>query len=232
MKTAITFSLAAIFLLATSPAKAAERSFTDKFTVAAGEWSSTGRNPYFILEPGYTLVLEGTEDDKKVHVTITVLDETRKVDGVETRVIEERETKDGRLSEVSRNYYAISTKTKDVYYFGENVDVYEKGKVINHEGSWLAGKAGATFALMISGQPKVGDRYYQELGGEMARDRAEVVSLSETVPSRAGKFEDCLQTKETTPLNKNSVEYKFYAPGVGLVRDGELFLTSYGRPGK
>jgi hypothetical protein len=232
MKTTITLALAAGLLLAASLTQAGEQSFTDKFRVAANEWSATGSNAYFVLEPGYTLVLDGTEGDKTVHLTITVLNETRKVAGVETRVVEERQTEDKKLVEVARNYFAVSTKTKDVYYFGEDVDMYENGKVINHGGSWLAGVNGAKFGLMMPGAPRIGDRYYQELAGDVAQDRAEIVSLSETVKARAGKFEDCLQTKETTPLHKGEVEYKFYAPGVGLCREGNLFLTSFGKPGK
>lgn len=219
-------------LLTACVAREREPQFVDNFTVAANEWSSTVGNPYFILEPGYTLVLDGTEGEKTIHLAITVLDETRKIDGVETRVVEERESADGKLVEVSRNYFAMSKKTKDVYYFGEDVDMYENGKVTGHEGSWLAGENGAKFGLMMPGSPRIGDRYYQELAVNVAQDRAEIVSLSEPLATRAGKFENCLQTKETTPLNKGDVGYKYYAPGVGLVRDGDLFLTSYGKPGK
>lgn len=53
------------------------------------ELVSTGRTPYFIREPGYSLVLEGDN----TQLTITVLNETKKIDGVETRIVEERETK-------------------------------------------------------------------------------------------------------------------------------------------
>lgn len=234
MKTILVLGFVVGLLLTASlaPAREREPQFADTFTVAADEWASTGRNPYFILEPGYTLVLDGTEGDKDVHLTITVLDETRKIAGVETRVVEERQTEDGQLVEVAHNYFAISTRTKDVYYFGEDVNVYKDGKVTSHEGSWRAGKHGAKFGLMMPAQPKVGDRYYQELAGDVAQDRAEVVSLSEPLTTRAGKFDDCLQTKETTPLKKGDPEYKFYAPGIGLVRDDDLLLTSYGRPGK
>jgi hypothetical protein len=58
-------------------------------------------------------------------------------------------------------------------------------------------------------------------------DRAEVVSVSETLKTRAGDFKDCVKTRETTPLEKGT-EYKFYAPGVGLVKDGTLHLVKYG----
>ena len=100
--------------------------WTRDFALDAETWSSRGRNPYFILEPGYVLELEGGT----VRLVITVLDETRRLAGVETRVVEERETDGGRLVEVSRNYFALSTRTNSVFYFGEDVDIYEGGKVV------------------------------------------------------------------------------------------------------
>jgi hypothetical protein len=33
----------------------------------------------------------------------------------------------------------------------------------------------------------------------------------------AGTFHNCLKSKETTPLEPDLLEYKFYAPGVGNV---------------
>ena len=58
-------------------------------------FATTGRNPFFILEPGFELILEGEDDGEEISVTITVLDETFVVDGVECRVVEEYETEDG-----------------------------------------------------------------------------------------------------------------------------------------
>jgi hypothetical protein len=81
--------------------------WTSEFLVERGELSAAGHNPFFILEPGHQSVFEGGKE----RLTITVLDETKSVDGVETRVVEERETKDGKLVEVSRNYFAISKRT-------------------------------------------------------------------------------------------------------------------------
>src|SRR5438105_2066913 len=73
--------------------------WTSDFSADKADLTHTGRNPYFILEPGYQLVLEGGKE----RIVITVLNETRTVDGVECRVMEERETKDDKLVEVSRN---------------------------------------------------------------------------------------------------------------------------------
>jgi hypothetical protein len=150
------------------------------------------------------------------------------VDGVTTRVVEERETKNDKLVEVSRNFFAISKKTNDVYYFGEEVDGHKNGKVVNHEGAWLSGENGAKFGLLMPGTPKVGLKHYQEHAPKAAMDRAEVVSLSESVETPAGKFKDCLKVEETTPLEPGVKEYKYYAPGVGLLRDGSLVLVKYG----
>ena len=56
--------------------------WTESLTAAEERLSHIGRNRYFILEPGYQLLLEGKEGRKSVRLTITVLDETRQVAGV------------------------------------------------------------------------------------------------------------------------------------------------------
>lgn len=199
----------------------ADPAWTATFRADKAELASTGQNLFFVLVPGYQLVYEG--DDATL--TITVLDETRVVDGVETRIVEERETKDGRLIEVSRNFFAVSRRTNAVYYFGEDVDMYRDGKVVSHEGAWLSGREGARFGLMMPGDALLGARFHQEIAPGAAMDRAEIVSLTETVETPAGVFTECLKVEETTPLEPGVKEYKFYAPGVGLVRDGSLRLV-------
>src|SRR5258705_6932024 len=81
--------------------------WTRDFALDPDELVSAGRNPYFILEPGFTSVLEDSDE----RLVITVLDETRTVGGIETRAVEERENKNAGLVEASRNYYAISRAT-------------------------------------------------------------------------------------------------------------------------
>jgi len=159
-------------------------------------------------------------------LTITVLPETKVVDGVETRVVEERETVDGQIAEISRNYFAISRRTTDVFYFGEDVDIYKGGKVTSHEGAWLSGVAGARFGLLLPGTPLLGARYQQEVAPKVAMDRAEVVGLRETLVTPAGKFERCLKTEETSGLEKGRA-HKLYAPGIGLIYDGALKLAKW-----
>lgn len=203
--------------------------WADTFGVDNKDFVSAGSNTYFRLEPGYRLKLEGREGLSRVTLVITVLDETRIVDGVETRVVEERESKNGELAEVSRNYFAFNTADRGVYYFGEEVDVYMDGKVVDHEGAWESGKAGARFGLMMPDRPLLKAQYYQEIAPGVAMDRAEIAGLHETLKTPAGEFKDCLKVTETTPLEKGAKEYKFYAPGIGLVKDASLLLVEYGR---
>lgn len=189
--------------------------------------TTIGRNPCFILEPGYQLTLAGKEGGKPVDLVITVLNETLDIGGVPTRIVEERESVDGKLVEVSRNYFALGTQTKNLYYFGEDVDIYRDGKITSHEGAWREGQNGARRGILLPGTLKVGDRYYQEQAPGAAMDRAEHVSVTETVKTPAATFRNCLKTKETTPLEPG-MEYKFYVSGIGLVRDANLKLVKHG----
>jgi hypothetical protein len=215
--------------------EAQDESFQTEFNISERSLITTGRNQYFILEPGFQLVLEGTTgflgliDEKLI---ITVLDETKEVDGITTRIVEEREWKNDELYEVARNFFAIDEETGDIFSFGEEVDFYNDGKIVNHKGAWLAGKNGAKPGLIMSGNPKVGLMYYQEVAPGVAMDRAEIIKLNETLETPAGEFTNCLKTKEGTALNYFEKEYKTYAPEIGLIQDQSLLLTSYGFKGE
>jgi hypothetical protein len=232
MKTQLNITVAMLGLLATFSLPAAERTtkpdaWKETLTAPAEKFLTIGRNDYFILEPCYQLVLEGKQDGKQATLTITVLAETMQIGDAETRIVEEREVIGGQLVEVSRNFFAIGATSKNVYYFGEEVDMYKDGKIVSHDGAWCEGQGVAKHGVLIPGNVKVGDRYYQEQAPKVAMDRAENVSMDAAVKTLAGKFERCLKTKETTPLEAGT-EYKYYAPGVGLVQDGDLKLVKFG----
>lgn len=204
--------------------KSNKRPWQEEFNISTRILLSKGKNPYFILEPGFQLAF-ASEDER---LTITVLDETIKIGGVETRVVEEREWKNGKLIEVSRNFFAICTKTKDVFYFGEDVDDYKNGKIVGHGGAWRADQPGTKPGLIMPGSPQAGMKYYQEIAPGVAMDRAEVVSLTATLKTPAGAFENCLKTREGSALKPGEKEFKIYASGIGLLQDGDMFLTEHG----
>lgn len=208
-----------------------QQPYTQWFRRAECTFSSTGSNPFLVLEPGHWLRLRGYEDGEWTRVDITVLGDTEWVAGVETRVVEEREWVDGELVEVSRNFLAICAPTNDVFYFGEDVDNYEDGQIVDHEGSWRAGVDGARSGLLMPGTLLLGSRYYQEVAPEVALDRACHTRENLRVWTPAGWFNGCIEVLETSPLEPGSSSVKMHCPGVGLVRDDVIRLIDWsGRP--
>lgn len=206
----------------------AESEYTASFRAEDCTFSSTGRNPFFILEPNYQLVLAGGDASEAAEVIITVLNETRQVNGTETRVIEERESIDGELVEISRNFFAICEETNSVFYFGEEVDDYDNGNIISHEGAWLAGVDANRAGVIMPGTILLGARYYQEIAPNVALDRAEIIDTGEVIQTPSGDFSDTLITRETTPLEADVAELKYYAAGIGLIQEEDLMLQRYG----
>jgi hypothetical protein len=205
-----------------------ENEYTASFRAEDCTFSSTGRNPFFILEPNYQLVLAGGDASEAAVVIITVLNETRQVNGTETRIIEERESIDGELVEISRNFFAICEETNSVFYFGEEVDDYDNGNIISHEGAWLAGEDANRAGVIMPGTILLGARYYQEIAPNVALDRAEIIDTGEVIQTLSGDFSDTLITRETTPLEPDVAELKYYAAGIGLVQEEDLMLQRYG----
>lgn len=200
------------------------------FNLENCNFASSGENSYFVLEPGYRVILGGQEDGKELELVMTVLNETKVVEGVETRVVEEKETEGGNLVEVSRNYFAICKPTNNAIYFGEEVDMYKDGKIVSHEGAWLAGENGSQAGMIMPGKAEVGLKYYQEIAPGVAEDRAEIISVNDTLNTPAGTFKQVLKTEETNPLKPGVEEFKFYAPGIGLIQDEAIKLFKYTNP--
>jgi hypothetical protein len=200
------------------------------FDLESCDFVSRGENGYFVLEPGYQVILGGQEDGEELQLVMTVLNETKVVDGVETRAVEEKETEGGNLVEVSRNYFAMCKPTNNAIYFGEDVDMYEDGKIVSHEGAWLAGENGSKAGMIMPGKVEVGMKYFQEIAPGVAEDRAEIVSVNDTLDTPAGTFKQVLKTEETNPLKPGEKEFKFYAPGIGLIQDEAIKLIKYAKP--
>ncbi len=218
-----------------------ESEFTDEFPLEDCHFKTRGGNPYFILKPHRQLYLNNArcvdagECEDLEEVWITVKPQLRKVrleiDGrmrnVWTRVVEERETENAELVEVSRNFFSDCAPMHDVYYFGEDVDDYEDGVIVGHGGAWLAGRNGAQPGIiMVDSAFVLGSRYFQEVAPGVALDRAEHVGTGLEITVPAGVFEDCIEVTETTPLNPEEESTKVYCRDVGLVIDGDLELAA------
>lgn len=213
--------VAAMILGAASLCAQSGTPWKSTFHVDKKNMGTKGNNPNFPLVPGTRWIY--THANK--HEVVTVLDKTKMIDGIESRAVEDREEANGQLVELTLDYYAIDSATNDVYYMGEDVSVYKNGKIVSHEGAWLSGVKGAHFGMMLPGSPTAGQRFYQEQGPG-AQDRIEIKSTSEKITTPAGTFENCILVEESSPLEKG-VDHKWYAPGVGPVKDAEMELVSH-----
>lgn len=214
-----------------------EADFTDDFPVEECAFMPFGGNAFFSLMPGRRTYFDNSaclasgECEDREDLVITVTRELKKVwideDGrrrpVWTRVIVEQERENNELKEISRNYFAMCVPSRDVYYFGEDVDIYEDGDVVSHDGAWLAGRDGAEPGIIMPESAFIlGQRYYQEVAPGIALDRAEHVEVDLEIDLQAGNFEDCIEVAESTPLEPGAESTKVYCPGVGLVVDDDL----------
>jgi len=219
--------------------------FTTEFRLEDCKFEDTGVNPYFILKPGYQVVLE-SDEEKSVE---TVLDDTKWIylDGrkIKTRVVEERafewDEEEGEwvTIEISINWFAICNKTNDVYYFGEFSrdcpDGFDENDVCDGEestaGSWEAGREGARPGIMMPGTPLLGAKYFQEIAPPGAVDRGEIATMGLDWSNGEDDFTGCIEIFDTNPTPDGECgeeDAKIYCPEIGLVQDQELEMTSYG----
>jgi hypothetical protein len=181
------------------------------------DFTSEIDNPWLPFRTGARWVYRETDQEgAEQKVEVTVLDETKVVLGVETRVVHDVVTEDGELVEDTYDWYAQDAEG-NVWYFGEDTKEFENGQVSTTAGSWEAGVDGAQPGVLVPAEPEVGLTYRQEYYAGEAEDAAEVLSLDEKVEVPFGKYEDVLMTKEFTPLDPDVLEHKFYARGVGVV---------------
>ncbi|MDH3403100.1 MAG: hypothetical protein OES32_13710 [Acidobacteriota bacterium] len=218
-------------------AGAAEAQYTSSFRLEDCTWTINGRgNPYFPLRANYQLVLEGDEDGTAIRNEITVTRTSRVLPlaigdmtkMVRTRVLEEREYEDGEVIEISRNYFVRCKETNDIYYFGEEVDIYEDGEIVSHDGAWQVGQGGAMPGIIMPGTFLLGARYFQEIAPGVALDRAKHVAMDLDVETEAGEFSGCVAVLDSTPFEPGAEDLKVYCPGVGLVIDADFELVEYG----
>ena len=173
-------------------------------------------NPYFPLVPGTTFFYEADTPDGFEEIETIVTHDTKEVLGVTCVVVHDIARLDGEIIEDTFDWYAQDCRG-NVWYFGELSTNYENGAPINTDGSWEAGVDGAKPGIIMKACPKVGEVYRQEYYAGVAEDMGEVMSLNRHVEVAYGDFDDCLKTRDYTPLDPKVNEFKYYAPGVGQV---------------
>ena len=183
-------------------------------------------HPYFPLLDDATRVFEGSGTEngevfterfelKRVGAGPVIL-------GVQTTARRDRAFEDGVLVEDTFDYFAQDL-AGNVWYFGEDVTNYvydESGNLIgtDNESTWRAGVNGALPGLIMPVDLTPGFHYYQEYA---PNDDALDEGLTSAVGLVVDGYTDVLRVLETTAVEPDARGFKYYAPGIGLIREDE-----------
>ncbi|MGH7178473.1 MAG: hypothetical protein ACREJC_13930, partial [Tepidisphaeraceae bacterium] len=179
-------------------------------------------NPFLPMIPGTTYIYRGVDaDGNSIRQRVVVTNETKVIQGVTCTVVRDRVFLNGELAEDTRDFFA-QDKAGNVWYFGEETREFEDGVVVSTEGSFEAGVDGASAGIIMQARPAVGDEFDEENAPGVAEDHGKVLSLAKGVKTPFASFGECVQIEETTPLEPEALEHKFYAAGFGLVRDQDI----------
>jgi hypothetical protein len=188
---------------------------------------------------GAVKVYKGRKNGKPDVVVDLFLPDTRtfQINGtpVACHILQETEFMDGQLVEVSRNHLA-QADDGTLCYFGEAVDTYQGGVIVDHEGSWLVGgptepayPPGTANApaptVYMPASPAQGDVFKQEDLVPIVDETDTVKKVGLTVRVPAGSLPNCIQVLETTTLG-DKPETKWYARGLGPIKSTTLGETS------
>ena len=190
-------------------------------------------NAFFPFEPNGLKVFTGSDHGTKTGAIDYYLTQTRvfQVNGnnVPCHILVEEAYEADELVERSFNYFA-QADDGTVYYFGEVVNNYENGVIVNHDGSWLVG--GSTLpsdppanevgnadkpAVFMPAHPELGDVFKPEDLFPIVDETAEIVGVDLDVLVLGVKYDGAIQVQESTRLAPGT-EFKWYAPGVGVVK--------------
>lgn len=183
---------------------------------------------YFPLEPGATAVLRARAvEDGEVVRERSVLRALRRpgprILGVRTSIQLDKSFEDGLLVEKTFDYFA-QDRRGNVWYFGEDVTNFrydDDGNLIgtDNESAWRAGRRGALPGWIMPVRRHPDYPYYQEFApADEALDKARTHAILPSLTVRGVTYRNVRQVLEVNPLEPRSREFKYYAPGVGLIR--------------
>ena len=197
-------------------------------------------NPYFPMLTSATRVYSGEFEDEDGEIVTESFELTNagpgpSLLGVSTWTQLDRAYDGNLLVEETHDYYAQDTDG-NVWYFGEDVTnyVYDDNDMLietNSESSWLAGENGALPGIIMPANPIVGFNYFQEWAvDDEALDHGTVTSIGNSVTIGVGTFHDVMQILDGSLVEPDAREYKYFAPGIGLILAEEGLDINFENP--
>jgi len=203
------------------------------------ETTFDNQNPFFPLKAGNMWTYESSTETN----TVEVLNKTKLIEGVTCIVVHDQVLVNGVPTEDTQDWYGQAVNG-DVWYTGEESGEYEtfpgdnpvEPELIDIEGSWKTGRDGGLPGVEMFANPVPGTTYRQELAFSEAEDAATIITdsygygsdpnLDTFVPQALAEAlcgnNDCLVTREFTPLEPDANERKYYAPGIGIFLEVDL----------
>lgn len=144
----------------------------------AGSFTIDIDNPFLPFPVGALTVLEGRNGGRDARVEITVLDDTETIAGVETRVVEEKESIEGEIVEISRTF-VVQASDGTVCHYGEEAGGYRDGDLIGHRGAWKAGENCAQPGILMPADLIAGTSHQQENAPGMCVGQSDFDTVSQ-----------------------------------------------------
>jgi hypothetical protein len=192
----------------------------------------TNPNPYFPLGIGNRWEFRSATETNVVRVTGA----TKLIANVRCIVVRDEVFEDGVLTEGTNDWFA-QAKDGTVWYCGEETAEFAtfegdgpmKPELVSTEGSFKADRDGDKPGIIFLANPRPGQTYMEESSLGNAEDATMVIvtdysygkypGLDQLVPARLARLlcaNNCVVTRNTSPLEPGDFERKYYAPGIGV----------------
>ncbi|WP_426978068.1 hypothetical protein ACQCSU_02460 [Pseudarthrobacter sp. O4] len=222
----VTSAATATAAAAPNPQDLCGRGTAIKFDRTAFPTKPEIENKWFPLEPGMQFTTTGkvvstAEGERKRTVISTVTGLTKKIDGVNTLVVWDRDFTDGELAESELAFFA-ETKKGTVWLFGEYPEEYENGKLAGAPSTFISGIDKAQAGIAMQDHPHKKTPAYPQAYAPSVDflDCAKVLDRDRRVCVPTGCYHDVLEIVESNPLEGDSAgrQHKFYSKKTGLIK--------------
>ena len=181
-------------------------------TPTPAQFSARVTNPYFPALPGMRWVYRGVDGGRRLRDAVRVTAHVETVAGAPCATVRDKVFLNGRLAEDTVDWFSQDSRGT-VWYFGESTRELDRhGRVTSTEGSWRAGVRGARPGILMPPKPRVGQVFEQEHFAGHAEDHFKVVA----------RIAAAVETVEWTPLEPGVRDGKWYARGMGMIREQTL----------
>lgn len=182
-------------------------------------------NPYHPLKPGMQWVRGGTTEvgSREVphEVITTMTDVIREIDGVDTVAMLDESTDAGEVAQVGMDYMALDADG-NVWILGGYTEEFEGGEYTNTETAWLGTADGQSVGILSPGTvDQDTPRWFIAGAPDESASIGEPVEVGVSECVEFGCFDDVRVVQEGE-VGAPDNEHKYYAPGVGVIRNVPL----------